>query len=99
MTLAAAKVVVAEQMKIQGTSSSQLSLMFKQEIEQIQKEFIDKIYWKISQPKVYLHQIENCMFLVFVIYNLIFLLKFHVLFVIQMLTTLKIIFFQPIRYH
>ena len=65
MTLAAAKVVVAEQMKIQGTSSSQLSLMFKQEIEQIQKEFNDKIYWKISQPKVYLHQIENCMFLVF----------------------------------
>lgn len=59
MTLAAAKVVVAEQMKIQGTSSSQLSLMFKKEIEQIQKEFTDKIYWKISQPKVYLHQVEN----------------------------------------
>ncbi|CAF3324996.1 unnamed protein product [Rotaria sp. Silwood1] len=59
MTLAAAKVVVAEQMKIQGTSSSQLSLMFKQEIEQIQKEFADKIYWKISQPKVYLHRIDN----------------------------------------
>jgi hypothetical protein len=60
MTLAVAKVVVAEQMKIQSTSSSALSLMFKQEIEQIQKEFLDKIYWKISQPKVYLHQIENC---------------------------------------
>ncbi len=59
MTLAAAKVVVAEQMKIQGSSSNQLSLMFKFEIEQIQKEFLDKIYWKISQPKVYLHQIEN----------------------------------------
>jgi hypothetical protein len=60
MTLAAAKVVVAEQMKIQGTSSNELSHMFKLEIEQIQKEFADKIYWKISQPKVYLHQIENC---------------------------------------
>ncbi|CAF2853759.1 unnamed protein product [Rotaria sp. Silwood2] len=59
MTLPAAKVVVAEEMKIQGTSSSQLSLMFKQEIEHIQKEFIDKIYWNISQPKVYLHQIDN----------------------------------------
>ncbi|CAF0795611.1 unnamed protein product [Rotaria sordida] len=59
MTLSAAKVVVAEQMKIQGTSSSQLSFMFKQEIEQIQKEFSDKIYWKISQPKVYLHQVDN----------------------------------------
>jgi hypothetical protein len=59
MTLAASKVVVAEQMKIQGSSSNQLSLMFKFEIEQIQKEFLDKIYWKISQPKVYLHQIEN----------------------------------------
>jgi len=59
MTLAAAKVVVAEEMKIQGTSSNQLSATFKLEIEQIQKEFIDKIYWKISQPKVYLHQIEN----------------------------------------
>jgi hypothetical protein len=60
MTLAAAKVVVAEEMKIQGTSSNELSHMFKLEIEQIQKEFTDKIYWKISQPKVYLHQIENC---------------------------------------
>ncbi|UJR33382.1 hypothetical protein I4U23_020830 [Adineta vaga] len=59
MTLAAAKVVVAEQMKIQGTSSGQLASFFKKEIEQIQKEFIDKIYWKISQPKVYLHQIET----------------------------------------
>ncbi|CAF0729259.1 unnamed protein product [Adineta ricciae] len=59
MTLAAAKVVVAEQMKIQGTSSSQLSLLFKKEIEQMQNEFNDKIYWKISQPKVYLHQIET----------------------------------------
>ena len=62
MTLAAAKVVVAEQMKIQGNSSNQLSLMFKHEIEQIQKELMDKVYWKISQPKVYLHQIKNCKF-------------------------------------
>jgi len=62
MTLAAAKVVVAEQMKIQGTLSKELSIMFKREIEKIQKEFTDKIYWKISQPKIYLHQIENCMF-------------------------------------
>ncbi len=63
MTLAAAKVVVAEQMKIQGTLSKELSVMFKVEIENIQKEFTDKIYWKISQPKIYLHQIENCTFL------------------------------------
>jgi hypothetical protein len=62
MTLAAAKVVVAEQMKIQGTLSKELSIMFKHEIEKIQKEFTDKIYWKISQPKIYLHPIENCMF-------------------------------------
>lgn len=59
MTLAAAKVVVAEQMKIQGRSSSELSLLFKQEIEQIEKEFPDKIYWKVTQPKVYLHQLEH----------------------------------------
>ncbi|CAF3920184.1 unnamed protein product [Adineta steineri] len=59
MTLAASKVVVAEQMKLQGTSSNQLTLLFKAEIEQIQKDFIDKMYWKISQPKVYLHQIES----------------------------------------
>jgi hypothetical protein len=62
MTLAASKVVVAEQMKIQGTLSKELSVMFQHEIEQIQKEFNDKIYWKISQPKVYLHQIDNCKF-------------------------------------
>lgn len=60
MTLAAAKVVVAEQMKIQGTSSSQLTFMFKKEIEQIREDFFDKSYWKISQPKVYLHQAESC---------------------------------------
>ncbi|CAF1624739.1 unnamed protein product [Rotaria magnacalcarata] len=59
MTLAVAQVVVAEQMKIQSASSSQLSQMFKQEIEQIQRQFTDKIYWKISQPKVYLHQLDN----------------------------------------
>jgi hypothetical protein len=82
MTLAAAKVVVAEQMKIQGTSSSQLTLMFKEEIKQIQKDFIDKIYWKISQPKVYLHQIDNCKFkrkeIFYLIFNL-FSVKYHVL--------------------
>ena len=59
MTLAASKVVVAEQMKIQGRSSTELSLLFKQEIEQIEKEFLDKIYWKVTQPKVYLHQLEH----------------------------------------
>ena len=64
MTLAAAKVVVAEQMKIQGKSSNQLSIMFKEEIENIQKNFADKIYWKISQPKIYLHQMDNCEFII-----------------------------------
>lgn len=59
MTLAAAKVVVAEQMKIQGSSSSQLSLEFKDELERIRNEFTDKFYWKVSQPKVYLHQIDT----------------------------------------
>lgn len=62
MTLAAAKVVVAEQMKIQGTSSKELSVLFQQEIEQIQKEFTNKVYWKIAQPKVYLHQLETSKF-------------------------------------
>lgn len=60
MTLAAAKVVVAEQMKIQSTSSKELSQLFQKEINDIQKDFNDKIYWKISQPKIYLHQIDNC---------------------------------------
>lgn len=59
MTLAAAKVVVAEQMKIQGSSSNQLSVQFQQEIELIEKEFSEKSYWHLSQPKVYLHQIES----------------------------------------
>lgn len=59
MTLAAAKVVVAEQMKIQGKSSTELSLLFKQEIEQIQNQFSDKTYWKHTQPKVYLHSLEH----------------------------------------
>ena len=59
MTLAAAKVVVAEQMKLQGRSSTELSLQFKQEIEQIEREFSDQTYWKVTQPKVYLHQLEH----------------------------------------
>jgi hypothetical protein len=59
MTLAAAKVVVSEQMKLQGANSGQLSLMFQQEIEQIKKEFNDQPYWKISQPKVYLNPMNN----------------------------------------
>jgi hypothetical protein len=58
MTLAAAKVVVAEQMKIQCSLSSQLALQFREEIQQIQNEFTEKIYWKVSQPKVYLHPID-----------------------------------------
>ena len=110
MTLAASKVVVAEQMKIQGTSSSQLALMFKQEIDQIQKDFTDKIYWKISQPKVYLHQIDNCKFkkkekhqqkfhLNFFYSYFFSVKKYHVLFVIQILMILKIIFFPYIKYN
>ena len=59
MTLAAAKVVVAEQMKIQGTTSTQLSTLFKKELEQIQHEFADKHYWKEIQPKVYLNRMNH----------------------------------------
>jgi hypothetical protein len=55
MTLAVAQVVVAEQMKIQSTSSSQLSIMFQDEIERIQRELPDETYWQHSSPKVYLH--------------------------------------------
>ena len=56
MTLAAAKVVVAEQMKLQSASSTQLSVMFEDEIRRIQNDVVDRVYWKASQPKVYLHQ-------------------------------------------
>ena len=59
MTLAAAKVVVAEEMKVQGSSSSRLSMLFMKEIQQIQHIFGDKTYWKNQEVKVYLHRMKN----------------------------------------
>ena len=101
MTLAAAKVVVAEQMKIQGRSSNELSLRFQQEIEQIQKEFSDKTYWKLTQPKVYLHQLEHRTFGKTFSRSICFssFAQSPVLFVIPMSAILKIIFSLPIKFN
>lgn len=59
MTLSAAKVVVAEQMKLQSSNTSRLSVSFRKEIEQIQNEFPDKSYWKVMQPKIYLNRMNH----------------------------------------
>lgn len=59
MTLAAAKVVVAEQMKLQSPAASQLSTLFRKELEEIQREFPSRTYWKVIQPKVYLNRMNH----------------------------------------
>lgn len=59
MTLAAATVVVAEQMKLQITASSQLSVSFSEELKEIVKVFNDNYYWISLNPKVFLHRLFN----------------------------------------
>jgi len=59
MTLAASKVVVAEQMKLQSSATSHLSTLFRQEMKQIQNDFVDRTYWKVVQPKIYLNRMNH----------------------------------------